>query len=150
MVTETERQAIVDEEHLKLLRIGFFVSAAESGFYSLFGLLYVGFGAFAAAMAKQAPKHPEQPPPELFLIFGVFGGGFFLAFLTMGVLKLYVAKCIRLRQSRTFCLVVSLLTAPGLPYGTILGGCGLAVLTRASVKALFERPLGAPPPIVTT
>ena len=43
---ENLRQQIIVEEHLKLLRIGYFVSSGMSAFVSLFGLFYgfIGFG----------------------------------------------------------------------------------------------------------
>jgi hypothetical protein len=38
------RQSIIDEEHLKLLSLGYMISAATSAFFSLFGLMYVAMG----------------------------------------------------------------------------------------------------------
>jgi len=41
MSDETLRQSIVDEEHLKLLSLGYIVSGGLAALFSLFGLLYL-------------------------------------------------------------------------------------------------------------
>ena len=46
MSEELVRQAIIDEEHLKLLSLGYMISAATSAFFSLFGLMYMIMGIF--------------------------------------------------------------------------------------------------------
>ena len=37
---DSPKQRIVDDEHLRLLRIGYFVSAAMTGLMAVFGLFY--------------------------------------------------------------------------------------------------------------
>jgi hypothetical protein len=46
VVTESERQSIIDEEDLRLLPIFYWVLGALDGFFSLYGLIYVGYGVF--------------------------------------------------------------------------------------------------------
>jgi len=49
----------MDDEHLRLLRIGYFVMAGMKAFMSLFGLLYAGIGLTAFTFAHAAP--PTRP-----------------------------------------------------------------------------------------
>ena len=140
------RQAIVDQEHLKLLSISYLVSAGMSAFFSLFGLMYAFMGVFITAAIAHAPSaHGEGPPPELGLIFGLFGFGMFLVMMTLGALKFLAYRRLKQRRSRIFCMVVAGLSCLGVPYGTLLGVFTFIVLARPSVVRLFEVP---PPPIV--
>lgn len=41
------RQTVLDEEHLRLLRIGYFVAAGTKAFRSLIGLMYACMGVIA-------------------------------------------------------------------------------------------------------
>ena len=44
MPEEIDRQSIIDEEHLKLLSLGYMISAGVAAFFSFFGLLYLFIG----------------------------------------------------------------------------------------------------------
>lgn len=44
MPEEIDRQSIIDEEHLKLLSLGYMISAGVAAFFSCFGLLYLIIG----------------------------------------------------------------------------------------------------------
>ena len=55
-----EQQQIIDDEHLRLLRIGYFVAGGTSIFAGLIGLVYLGVGAFfGVAMSKMADGAKE-------------------------------------------------------------------------------------------
>lgn len=144
MSDELSRQSIANEEHLKLLALGYMISAAISAFFSLFALMYSAMGAFiATAISKTAASTDaaNQPPPA-FIGWLLGGIGFFLFLLMIGIaaLKLRTAFCIRQRKSRTFCMVIAVICCLGIPYGTLLGVLTIVVLERDSVKVLFEKP----------
>lgn len=64
----------------------------------------------------------------------------FFCLATAGVLlRLYTARCLRLRKNYVFCQVVAGLSCVDIPYGTALGVTTLVVLGRPSVRDLFER-----------
>lgn len=150
MPEEFSRQAVVDEEHLKLLSICYMVSAAISAFFSLIGLSYAGMGAVVSEAIKRAPEltgNTENAPPAFIgWIFGGIGLALFLMWITMAGLKLGVALCLKKRKSRTFCMVVAALECLGVPYGTLLGVFTFIVLGRDSVTRLFDAKaaLGSP------
>jgi len=140
------RQAIVDQEHLKLLSIAYLVSSGMSAFFSLFGLLYAFMGVFITAAMARAPAAPGQGPPPEFMgwFFGLFGFSMFLVMVTFAALKFLAYRRLKQRRSRILCMVVAGLSCVGVPYGTLLGVFTFIVLARPSVAKLFEV---APPPI---
>jgi hypothetical protein len=143
------RQAIVDEEHLKLLRIAYLVSASMHALFSLFGLLYVAMGVMVGTVLSTLPARNGATPPPAFVgwLFGLMGAGFFLLMILLAILKFRAARCLKARKSRGYCLVVAGISCLGIPYGTLLGVGTFLVLGRDSVKRLFE---GAPEPVAET
>jgi hypothetical protein len=145
---ESERQAVLDEEHLRLLRIAYIVMGATTAVISLFALVYVAFGvAIGAEMARSVPSRPGQPDARFvgyfIMVFGLVFFGFFAGGAT---LKLLTARFLRLRRHRTFCQITAAITCIEVPYGTLLGIFTFQVLGRPSVAALFGAPVYAPYP----
>lgn len=131
---EATKQAIIDDEHLKLLRLGYFVSALMTFFFSLMGLMYAGMGALMFSLPVKAEEGPPDAFVWAFVGLGVTITVFMIAF---GVAKLYVAKGLRERKYRTLCFVVATLCLFGVPYGTLLGVLTWMVLSRPSVAEAF-------------
>lgn len=135
-------QAIIDNEHLKLLSLGYMISAGVSAFFGLFGLMYMGMGAFMGAMISHMPDTSANGGPPPAFVGWIFGGiGFlFFAFSALLVaLKLRVAFCIKNRKARTFCMIVAALCCLGIPYGTALGALTFIALGRDSIEKQFDR-----------
>jgi len=149
MSEDVSRQTIVDEEHLKLLSIGYMVSAGTTALFSLLGLLYVFLGVVIGTTVSKIPaKAGEQPPPTFAgWIFIVVGLVFFCVAVSFAIAKFYVASCIKGRKARTFCLVVAAIGCLEVPYGTVLGVFTFLVLERDSIKHLFSVPVSAGPPV---
>jgi divalent metal cation (Fe/Co/Zn/Cd) transporter len=143
MYDDAVRQSIIDDEHLKLLSLGYMVSAGISAFFSLFGLMYV----FMGAMISRMPASQKSGPPPAFVgwLFAGIGLAFFLAMIALALLKFKVAKSIKQRRSRAFCLVLAGISCLGVPYGTVLGVFTFIVLGRESVARLFEPRTPSPP-----
>lgn len=141
------RQAIIDGEHLRLLSIGFYVSAAMAAFFSLFGLLYVVLGILVAAAGEVGHASGNDLPPAILgWIFGGIGCGIFVLLLAAAILKFAAGRCIAKRKARVFCMVIGGFSCLEMPYGTVLGVFTLIVLGRPSVKAAFEAGTSTPPP----
>ena len=141
-MSEELRQTIVDDEHLRMLSIGYLVSACLSGFFSLIGLLYIFLGTLFSAVLKHAPHAQTQglTPEFPAFIFVVIGFFIFIVMVACGVLKLLVHQRLKQRRSRVFCMVVAGLCCLGVPYGTVLGVFTFMLLTRPSVIRQFEGP----------
>jgi len=136
---ENLRQAIVDEEHLRMLTLGYYLSAGMCLLFSLFGGMYMAMGLVFTFAFRNLPSQPPNtaPPPEMgWIIFGM-GALLFGAMVTLALLKFLTARRLKARTSRTFCLVIAGLSCLEVPYGTTLGVLTFVVLSRDSVKALF-------------
>ena len=59
------KQRIVDDEHLRLLRIGYFVSAAMTGLMAVFGLFYGLIGVFVFSPLAHQASAGDQAPQNL-------------------------------------------------------------------------------------
>jgi len=144
-VLPAERQAIVDEEHLRLLALGYLISGVVTALFSLLGLVYAGMGALFLTLPLPA-KAGDPPPAFMGAIFLVLGGVFVLGGAGLAIAKLFAARFLKRREKRTFCLVTAAVTCLGVPWGTALGLATFAVLGRSSVVPLFApRPAPLPP-----
>jgi hypothetical protein len=133
------RQSIVDDEHLRLLGLGYLISAIISAGFSLMGLLYAAMGAVISKADFAAVEGQGGPPPDfIFWMMGAFGMVFFLMFVTMAVLKFLTYRFLLQRRHRLFCMTVAAITCLGIPWGTALGVCTFLVMNRRSVEALFK------------
>jgi hypothetical protein len=140
MPEEVDRQSIINEEHLKLLSVGYLVSAGFAAFFSMFGLLYLVIGIIMGVAFSQMPsgdKAGQAPPAFVGWIFGGIGLAIFLLMIGVAALKFWTARCIKQRKSRTFCMVIAALSCLEFPYGTLLGVLTFMVLGRDSVTQLF-------------
>jgi hypothetical protein len=145
-----ERQRILDEEHLRLLRIGYLTMGGVSAFTGLFGLFYVFMGAVMASAMRAAPKGPGEPPPELFAWFFAGMGLLFMVLAgSYAAMAFMSARALRLRRSRTLCLITAGLSCLYIPFGTLLGVFTFSVLGRQSVLTLFMAPPLPLPPLPT-
>jgi hypothetical protein len=142
MSDELSRQSIIDEEHLKLLSLGYMISAATTAFISIFGLMYAVMGIVMSEFISHQQGEgatPNQAPPAFvgWFLTGI-GTGVFLVMVIFAAAKLRTAFCIKRRTSRTFCMVVAGFSCLGIPYGTALGVLSFVVLGRDSVARLFK------------
>jgi hypothetical protein len=148
-VNDPDVRRIVDEEHLRLLRIGYLVSGATSALFSAFPLFYVAFGVaivggVSSPLSSPFPGRGDLDPRFIGWIFVAAGVSLFLFLAGSAALKLAAARAIGRRRMHTFCLVTAALTTMGFPWGTVLGILSFIVLERPGVKALF---VAAPPDV---
>jgi hypothetical protein len=137
MIESDERRAIIDDEHLRLLGLGYYLSAAMTAFFSLFGLLYMGIGISVTRFAHDAPR-ADAPPEAMGLVFALFGATIFLIMVGVAGMKAYVGRCLERRQHRVLCLVVAAVSCLEIPYGTALGVCTFIVMARPRLKEHFD------------
>jgi hypothetical protein len=140
MPEEISRQAIIDEEHLKLLSLGYMVSAGIAAFFALFGIMYVFIGIVTSIAIAHVPissKAGEPPPAFIGWIFAGMGLVFLLIGSGLAFARFWAARCVKQRKSRTYCMVIAAIGCVEIPYGTALGVLSLMVLGRQSVAKLF-------------
>jgi hypothetical protein len=130
-----------DDSQLNTLAICHYIYAGMLGLFGIFGLIYVVFGVILATASLGASgSGPGGPPPAA--IGGVVAaiGGFITFFLwAKAACVAYSGISLKKRQKRTFSFVIACICCMNIPLGTALGVFTLVVLSRQSVKAIYDR-----------
>jgi hypothetical protein len=140
-VSAEARQSIIDEEHLRLLSIGHYVTG---GLYILFASIFILHFIMFFVVASDpeffpSHQHAQSAPPEgIFRVMGALIGLLILVGWAVGGLTIYVGRCIKRRVGRTVSLVMACVHLVFMPVGTLLGVATIMVLTRASVKKAYD------------
>ena len=132
-------QKLIDDEHLRLLRIGYFIAAGTNLFVSFIPLIYVAMGLLFFFTVGTTGHQPAGGPEMrvLGLVFALVGGAISLLIMAVAVMKFLTARAIGQRRSRVLCLITGGISCFAIPYGTALGVATFIVLGRPSVRAQF-------------
>lgn len=134
-----ENQAGQDREHLKILSICHYVFAGLCVFPFLYGFVYLFIGVLFGAVLSTVPRNANEPPPELFggifFIIGLVISGIALA---VGVGAIVSGRKMSKLNGRMFSFAFACVLCVFFPLGTVLGVFSLIVLSRDSVKRLFD------------
>ncbi len=109
-----------------------------SALFACIPIIHVVLGLLFIIAPQTFGQASNQPPPFLGWLFLLLGGFFILFGWTYAALVLAAGRCIAHRKGRTFCFVVACVECPSVPFGTCLGVFTMLVLSRASVKELFN------------
>jgi hypothetical protein len=130
-----------DIQHLNILSIFHYVVAGISALFSLFPIIHLTMGISMLA-GGFFPPEAETGAPFPFWMFGlmftlipaaiIFFGLAFSAFIAAA--GYFLAK----RKNHTFCLVMAGVSCIFMPFGTVLGVFSIIVLSRPSVKEMFN------------
>jgi hypothetical protein len=121
-----------DEEHLRLLSIFHYVVGGITALFACFPFLHLAMG--IALVNGAFPVRPgEQGPPPFFgwLLIGIAS-----ALIALG--WTFAGRFLARRAHYTYCFVVAAIECLLMPLGTVLGVFTIIVLSRESVKALFQ------------
>lgn len=131
-------QRKIDADHLNLLAIFHYVGAGLA-VLGILGVL-VHFSLFNAFLnnPKLWQNQSNPPPIEIFRLFRWIYLPIGLWFVASGVLNLCSGLFLRARTHRTFCFLVAVLNCLHLPLGTVLGVFTIIVLSRDSVKEIYD------------
>src|SRR5262249_9054532 len=129
-----------DLEHLKLLVTFHYIVAAITAVFCSFPLIHVFIGLFLMLKPEPFASGGRTTfPANLFGLFFVgIGGAFVLAGWTLAALTAYAGRCIQRREKYMFCFVVGCVNCLHQPLGIVLGIFTIIVLSRDSVKQLFQ------------
>jgi hypothetical protein len=132
-------QRNIDEDHLNLLSIFYFVTAA----LALLGILFfVGY----YEMMNYIFSNPEiwknqrggPPPAEMLAMFRWMFVIFGLLCAALGTMNLMTGLFLRQRKHRTFSLVIAAINCLQMPLGTVLGVFTIIILIRPSVVKMYD------------
>jgi len=135
----SDQQRWKDEEHLRLLSVFHFVvgglAACVLPFLVIHFLIFMTFFANAAAFpgAKEEAFPREMIP--IFIAFYCFAG---LVTSVYAGGNLLSGWFLRRKTHRVFSFVVAGLDCLSIPWGTVLGVFTIVVLTRPSVRRMYE------------
>ena len=138
-VLPSDQQARRDAEHLKLVSIFHFILAA-------LGLPGIAFIVLHFAFMRALFMNPETwkndkggPPPEILFKLMICGYAFgVIIILTASVLNLLSGLFIRKRRHRMFSIIIGGLNCLQVPFGTLLGVFTILILSRDSVRKIYE------------
>ncbi|MCW5961539.1 MAG: hypothetical protein KIS76_15355 [Pyrinomonadaceae bacterium] len=144
-----------DLEHLRLLSIFYYIVSGIIALFACIPFIHLFMGIFFLANAPEmrAAQKPGEPdfPVEIFgAMFVIIPAIIILLGWTLAVLTFIAGRKLSKQTGYTFCFVIAGLLCMFMPFGTILGVFTIIVLTRDSVKSLFNgaTPMqyGAAPP----
>jgi hypothetical protein len=127
-----------DLEHLKLLSIFHYVDAGMTAFFACIPFIHLFMG---LALATGALPDTDPGARTMGVVIMVIAGLIILAGWTLAALIAFAGRSLQTRKRYTYCLVMAGVNCIVIPIGTVLGVFTIIVLTRASVKALFGKPV---------
>jgi len=126
-----------DEEHLKLLSVFHYVW----GGLCLVGLLFL-FGHYKIfSVVAELPAGKSSSPKGFSAVFDMMKWIYLvgaIACICGAVFNFMAARFIKQRRGRIFCFVIAALNCLQVPLGTGLGVFTFIVLSRDSVRRLYE------------
>ncbi len=139
-----------DIEHLRYLAIGHYVFAAITALTACLPLIHLSIG-LIFLFESPPTESGELFPTRIFgLIFALIGGALVIGGWALAAMVFTVGRSLAARRRHTFCVVVAAICCAIFPLGTALGVLTILVLTRPTVKAMFQRPAGLDAPLTST
>ncbi len=137
-----------DQEHLRLLSIFHYIVGGLTALLACFPLIHLGFGIamifFPESFGGQSDQHP---PAFVGWLFAGLGAFLFLCGQTLAICMVLSGRYLHRRGRYLFIFIVACVECALMPFGTVLGVFTIIVLSRDSVKRLFNH--GSPSPIST-
>jgi lysylphosphatidylglycerol synthetase-like protein (DUF2156 family) len=132
-----------DEEHLRLLSIFHYVVGGITALFACFPCIHLGLGIALVSGVLPVPHGQQRVDPFIGWLFIILGSVLILVGWTLAVAILCAGRFLAGRTHYTYCFVVAAIECILMPFGTALGVFTIIVLSRPSVKALFQSD-GAP------
>jgi uncharacterized BrkB/YihY/UPF0761 family membrane protein len=147
------QQHVLDDEHIRLLGVCYKISALLAVGWAMLGILPVVVGLTAGVLSGATIRPNEPPAPTggltLEAIFAI-GLVLLLGGILLAVLRWSAARRLARRKDLFFCQTVAALGCLEFPFGTALGFVTFQVLSRPSVRCMFNRPFEGDPVRLTS
>ncbi len=134
-----DKQVIIDNEHLRLLSIFYYIMGGITCFYGLFPILHLIMGIAMIKLAPTAESASESSPEIVGWFMVIIASVIIVLGLTLGILQILTGTFLKKKNHRGFCLAVSVISCLMIPFGTILGIFSITVLNREFVKKIFAK-----------
>jgi len=127
-----------DNEHLRLLSIFHYVIGGLGILFAFFPVIHIVIGLYMV-ISPESLSSSEHPPPEfLGWLFLIMGGVFFLLGQALAITIIISGRFINKRKNYLFSFIVACVMCLMVPFGTILGIFTIIVLSRDSVKNIYN------------
>jgi hypothetical protein len=129
-----------DEDHLKLLSIFHYVAGGLATLFSFFPSFHLIIGLFLIFGVKELEARGDTDFFVQFVgwVFVILASMFMLIGFAMAGSMLAAGRYLHHKKHYVFCLAVAAVECIFFPFGTALGIFTIIVLTRESVKRLFN------------
>ena len=127
-----------DQNHLNLLSTFHYVVGGLGIVFACFPLIHFVVG-IAMMVGAFGSENGDQPPVWVGFLFAAIGGIFFLLGQAIAWLTIYSGKQIKKREKYMLSFIVACIICIFVPFGTVLGIFTIIVLSRESVKQLYEK-----------
>lgn len=128
-----------DRENLQLLSIFYYIFAGLTALVSCFPVIHLSVGIMMLSGTLPMEPGAGGPPLQLFgWLFVLIPILIILAGWGIAVAYFLTGRFLGLRQHYLYCQILAGITCMSFPFGTILGIFTIVVLSRPSVRALFE------------
>ena len=130
-----------DEEHLDLLAVFHYILGGMIAFIGCFPLIHLAIGIFISFGLFAAPQQGSgaNPLPAVAGLFFIIVPSLIItAFWATATAVIFAGRYLKARTHYTYCFVMAVVLCMFTPLGTILGVFSIIVLSRESVKELFE------------
>lgn len=136
-----QQQQETDRQHLQLLSVFHYVLAGMMTISGCFPAIYLVIGVGLLAVSATDEVAPDEVA-EMRLVGGLFTG--FATVFIAGLwfcasLVFFSGRSLAKRRRPTFCFLVACLLCIFAPLGTVLGVFTIIVLSRPTVKELFQQ-----------
>ena len=133
------KQTSEDEKNLRLLSIFHYVLGGLAGLFSLLPFIHLAIGLAMIYAPGKMSSHGNMPPAFAGWIFVAIASCLILFGWTLALCIILTGRYLARRKKYQFCLVIGGVECLFIPIGTILGVFSLIVLTKSSVKELFQQ-----------
>jgi hypothetical protein len=136
-----------DVNHLRLLTIGHYVGAGITALFACIPLIHVTIGLIFLLNPPELQGGEPFPAQAFGLMFALLGGAFVISGLALAACIFAAGRSLAARKRYLFCIIVAAVNCAFFPFGTVLGVLTILVLSRSTVKAMFQQQatLDAPP-----
>lgn len=129
-----------DAEQLRLLSIYHYVVGGIAALFACFPLIHVTMG-LLMLFAPNSLQHNTPVPTNIEFvgaIFALVGGVMCITGWAFAICVIQAGRFLKAHSHHTFCLVMAGVMCIFVPFGTALGVFTLIVLTRPSVREMFN------------
>jgi len=128
-----------DEKNLRLLSIFHYVLGGLAGLFSLLPFIHLAIGLAMIYAPEKITSSGNVSPAFAGWIFVSIASCLILLGWTLALCIILTGRYLTRRKKYQFCLVIGGVECLFIPLGTILGIFSLIVLTKSSVKELFQQ-----------